>query len=306
MLIKIDYRETDLFSECEKVLALTEYKNIKILSCSIPLGDIIICNDDHEQTEEKIIIERKTLNDLAASIRDGRYTEQGFRLNECNIHNHNIIYAIEGDLRNYKSTFFSKNKIDKKALLSSLTSIQYFKGFSIMRTINVTETAEWIIQMADKIQREELKKNVKSFYQNISVVVPLVVPVVVPLVSDGGVLTKEQIQTQIDATTLIGDANEIEIEKQNYTNVVANKRIKKNNVTPENIGEIMLSQIPGVSTNVAIAIMKKFGTMQKLIDTLKNNDTSASTLKEIIISTNLGKNRYLNKTHIANISKFLL
>ena len=85
MLIKIDYRETDLFNECEKILisasasALSEYKNIKILSCSIPLGDIIICNDDHEQPEEKIIIERKTLNDLAASIRDGRYTEQGFR-----------------------------------------------------------------------------------------------------------------------------------------------------------------------------------------------------------------------------------
>ena len=302
MLIKIDYRETDLFNECEKILALAEYKNIKILSCSIPLGDIIVCNDDHEKTEEKIIIERKTLNDLAASIRDGRYTEQGFRLNECNIHNHNIIYAIEGDLRNYKSTFFSKNKIDKKALLSSLTSIQYFKGFSIMRTINVTETAEWIIQMADKIQREELKKNVKSFYQNISLVAPLVVPVY----DDSGVLTKEQIQTQIDTTTLIGDASEIEIEKQNYTNVVANKRIKKNNVTPENIGEIMLSQIPGVSTNVAIAIMKKFGTMQKLIDTLKNDISASSPLKDIIISTNLGKNRYLNKTHIANISKYLL
>ena len=30
MLIKIDYRETDLFSECEKILALAEYKNIKI------------------------------------------------------------------------------------------------------------------------------------------------------------------------------------------------------------------------------------------------------------------------------------
>ncbi len=132
-------------------------------------------------------------------------------------------------------------------------------------------------------------------------------PVVVPPVDDdSGVLTKEQIQRQIDATTLIGDASEIEIEKQNYTNVVANKRIKKNNVTPENIGEIMLSQIPGVSTNVAIAIMKKFGTMQKLIDTLKNDTSASSPLKDIIISTNLGKNRYLNKTHIANISKYLL
>lgn len=294
MLIKIDYRETDLFSECEKILALslTEYKNIKILSCSIPLGDIIICNDDHEQTEEKIIIERKTLNDLAASIRDGRYTEQGFRLNECNIHNHNIIYAIEGDLRNYKSTFFSKNKIDKKALLSSLTSIQYFKGFSIMRTINVTETAEWIIQMADKIQREELKnKNVKSFYQNKVAVINTIDDVIDANNNNNNIIKNDEYDSS---------------EKQNYTNVVANKRIKKNNVTPENIGEIMLSQIPGVSTNVAIAIMKKFGTMQKLIDTLKNDTSASSPLKEIIISTNLGKNRYLNKTHIANISKYLL
>ena len=292
MLIKIDYRETDLFSECEKILALAEYKNIKILSCSIPLGDIIICNDDHEQTEEKIIIERKTLNDLAASIRDGRYTEQGFRLNECNIHNHNIIYAIEGDLRNYKSTFFSKNKIDKKALLSSLTSIQYFKGFSIMRTINVTETAEWIIQMADKIQREELKnKNVKSFYQNKVAVINTIDDVIDANNNNNNIIKNDEYDSS---------------EKQNYTNVVANKRIKKNNVTPENIGEIMLSQIPGVSTNVAIAIMKKFGTMQKLIDTLKNDTSASSPLKEIIISTNLGKNRYLNKTHIANISKYLL
>ena len=304
MLIKIDYRETDLFNECEKILvsasasALSEYKNIKILSCSIPLGDIIICNDNDNDNDEKIIIERKTLNDLAASIRDGRYTEQGFRLNECNIHNHNIIYAIEGDLRNYKSTSFSKNKIDKKALLSALTSIQYFKGFSIMRTINVTETAEWIIQMADKIQREEIKKNAKSFYENVPVNIPVKnVLVQVPVdVSDND-----------ETTTLIGDANEIEKEKEkeNYTNVVANKRIKKNNVTPENIGEIMLSQIPGISTNVAIAIMKKFGTIQNLIETLKKDtststSTSTSTLKDIV----LDKNKHLNKTHISNLYKF--
>ena len=162
-----------------------------------------------------------------------------------------------------------------------------------MRTFNVTETAEWIIQMADKIQREELKnKNVKSFYQNKVAVINTIDDVIDANNNNNNIIKNDEYDSS---------------EKQNYTNVVANKRIKKNNVTPENIGEIMLSQIPGVSTNVAIAIMKKFGTMQKLIDTLKNNDTSVSSpLKEIIISTNLGKNRYLNKTHIANISKFLL
>lgn len=40
------------------------------------------------------IIERKTADDLAASIMDGRYEEQKFRLKNCGINN--VIYLIEG------------------------------------------------------------------------------------------------------------------------------------------------------------------------------------------------------------------
>ena len=51
----------------------------------LAVGDIILENDKGEVV---IIFERKTLYDLAASIRDGRYNEQSFRLNKENIHNH--------------------------------------------------------------------------------------------------------------------------------------------------------------------------------------------------------------------------
>jgi crossover junction endonuclease MUS81 len=40
------------------------------------------------------IVERKTSDDLAASIRDGRYDEQKYRLKNCGINN--VIYLIEG------------------------------------------------------------------------------------------------------------------------------------------------------------------------------------------------------------------
>lgn len=40
------------------------------------------------------ICERKTADDLAASIIDGRYDEQKFRLKNCDINN--VIYLIEG------------------------------------------------------------------------------------------------------------------------------------------------------------------------------------------------------------------
>ena len=37
------------------------------------------------------------------------------------------------------------------------------------------------------------------------------------------------------------------------------KKVKKENITPENIGEIILSQIPGVSSHTSQIIMNKFG-----------------------------------------------
>ena len=150
MIIKIDCREKALLEECNKQQLINDSSSqfIKIISENIPLGDIIIYDDNNT---EKLIIERKTLLDLAASIRDGRYTEQGFRLQQCSMHNHNIIYLIEGDLRYYKPF---KSTIDKKALLSSMVSINYFKGFSLFRTITLTETAEWLLQLTRKLHKE--------------------------------------------------------------------------------------------------------------------------------------------------------
>ena len=75
---------------------------------SLPLGDMILLD---KEEKEKVIFERKSLYDLAASIKDGRYKEQSFRLNQCNLHNHNIIYIIEGDLEKYNP---KKGRIDKK------------------------------------------------------------------------------------------------------------------------------------------------------------------------------------------------
>ena len=104
MLIKVDYRDADLYAKCADLLATNVEKYascIQLIKENIPLGDVIIL-DDLNCTIERVIIERKSLTDLAASIRDGRYAEQSFRLNECSMHNHTIYYAIEGDLRTYK------------------------------------------------------------------------------------------------------------------------------------------------------------------------------------------------------------
>ena len=54
------------------------------------------------------------------------------------------------------------------------------------------------------------------------------------------------------------------LKPADYCNVV--KKVKKDNVTPGNIGEIILCQIPGISSITAIAIMKHFDNFPDFIN----------------------------------------
>ena len=52
-----------------------------------------------------------------------------------------------------------------------------------------------------------------------------------------------------------------ELSNNNNYVEVAN-RVKSNNITKENIGAIMLSQIPKVSTAIALAVMREHKTIE--------------------------------------------
>ena len=86
----------------------------------------------------------------------------------------------------------------------------------------------------------------------------------------------------------------------NYSQVI--KKIKKENITPNNIGEIMLCQIPGISSITAVVIMNKFHTMDNLIKNIKEHGDGC--LREITY-TNNDKTRKISKSSIENIIKFL-
>ena len=80
------------------------------------------------------------------------------------------------------------------------------------------------------------------------------------------------------------------------------KKTKKENVTPENIGEIILCQIPGISSVSAVTIMKEFKTISNLIDQVKQNPYC---LNDIVCETK-GKQRKLGKNVIQNIVAYLV
>lgn len=267
MSIKIDTREQELFSKCASTIeSVVKFKDIKLISETLPLGDIIV----NDGTNDCIIIERKTLSDLAASIKDGRYEEQSYRLNGLNHHNHNIIYLIEGDMHRF-NTF--KERIDKQTLYSAMFSISYFKGFSVMRSNNIEETAMIACNMVYKLVGG-LNAGKVGFYSN-------------------------QLTNLNQGSDQNNNADDNPTEKD-YCSVI--KKVKKDNITPDNIGEIMLCQIPGVSSASALAILSQFKTLPNLIQSIKEDE---SCLTNICTTDTNGKSRKISKTAIATIIKFL-
>ena len=282
MIIKVDTREPDLLQKLNHlVISMPSFKNIIVKSETLPIGDIIICDETEAKPMEKLIIERKSISDLLSSIKDGRYEEQSYRLNGLNHHNHNIVYLVEGDVN--KNTYF-KSRTDNEKLMaySAMFSLNYYKGFSVFRSFSLEETALIICNMAYKLEKEASGK--KAFYKNN----------VEPSI-------ETNLEEKLEQSHLVQQPDITEQSEKDYVNVV--KKVKKENITPDNIGEIMLCQIPGISSVTALAIMEQYKNLPNLIKELEiNNDC----LKDISSTNPKGQIRKINKTSVANIVKFLL
>lgn len=305
--LKIDVRERDLIRVVQQIISTTpKFNNIQLKIAPMTLGDISFeIESDPNIFSETLIIERKTISDLSASIKDGRYAEQSFRLSGSDHPNHNIIYLIEGCIltppkkKSYKygATIQSKKKSsisdgvcvfgaigEKKAdcssipvappiisltseqtmIYSSLFTLNYNKGFSVIRTESLNETAIFICNSYDKWVRG-LSPGVEPYYNS---------------------SMSEKTNNN---------------SPQSYIDVV--KRVKKDNITPDNIGELLLCQFPGISTASSSAIMQKFTTFTNLIHEVEKNPGTA--FDDIYIISDKGQKRKISKTIKTTILSYL-
>jgi ERCC4-type nuclease len=270
MKIIVDEREHALYDRLDARLSSLKNPSFAILEKRVlHLGDILIETDEGKKV---MLIERKTYTDLLASIKDGRYEEQSYRL----IHSsgyplHSVVYLLEG--------LFSqlRTPLEKKIVYSSMTSLHFFKGFSLYKTSTVDETAEWLIFTADKIEREFGKGRIPYYLTQ----------------TFAGTL---HLRDQEDTT----DTPKEEPSGSNYCSVV--KKVKKENVTPDNIGEIVLCQIPGISSVTAMSIMSHFTSFNHFMQELQSNPQCIDT----ITATSNGKVRKISKSSLENIRQYLL
>ena len=261
MLIRVDSREDALNDMLRLNLSGTKHS---VRSEALPVGDVILSSDDGGT--DYLVFERKSLADLAASIQDGRYKEQSHRLQALpHVHNHNVVYVVEGDFARYSERF---SKIGKGTLHSAMCSLNYYKGFSVVRTMSIMETHELIQSYANKLASSPAP------YGHYHVV-------------GGGADTADDAINSHESTP--------------YCSVLKVKQVKCENITPQNIGEIMLCNIPGVSSKTAAAIVKKYPTLRLLMEAF-HQCGSSDCLDDIQLETK----RKLSKQCIQNIYNFLM
>ena len=279
MLIRVDSRE-DALNDLLRMNLVGAMHQLR--SESLPVGDVILSSADGET--DYIVFERKSLQDLAASIRDGRYKEQSHRLQALpNVHNHNVVYIVEGDFSRYNERF---SKIGKKALHSAMCSLNYYKGFSVVRTMSIMETHELIHYYADKLAASPAPY---GYYHSVKA-----------LKHPNQIEQSEQTEQSEQH-----EQHEQTDETASYCSVLRVKQVKCENITPQNIGEIMLCNIPGVSCKTAAAIVKKYPTLRVLMESL-NACGGGDCLADIQLESESGQQRKLSKKCIQNIYNFLM
>lgn len=242
MRLVIDSREHEFIQFCrEKIL---QYPHITCEVAQLDLGDMEL----HYKDEKLLVWERKTFQDLLSSIKDGRYGEQSHRL----LHEYpatKVVYLIEGILSQLKEG-------ERKMALSAMTTLAFFKGVHLWRSVHVNDSVDQILLCCDKIYREYEAGN--TFNKSIP------------------------------------------SEPVSYSHFV--KKVKKDNITPENIGEIFLCQIPGINTNTAKALMAKAdGDFSRLMEMIAKNPAE---LNNTFIGTG-EKPRRIAKNLVPQLSKFL-
>jgi crossover junction endonuclease MUS81 len=139
----------ELVIDCrEKPLIDLLTPTTKITVEQLDLGDVLFRTS--EQTI--FIIERKSINDLKASICDGRHREQKVRLLGCDIPNERIMYLIEGNLN--KSLTDKISGVPVSTLLGSLINTQLRDGLKVYKTASIKETSEFICKLFEKLQKD--------------------------------------------------------------------------------------------------------------------------------------------------------
>ena len=309
-MITIDNREHKLIELIKNTSFFTIPYEIKKLD----IGDIIISSSKHP--DKSLIIERKCMTDMISSIKDGRYKEQKIRLQSEGSNSNTIIcYLLEGlvsDLRKPN---------DKTLLYGSIISSIFRDTIPIIRTTSLQETLDILIRLY-----ERMNKNINDFFtlknNNLQQDIEIndTPERIIINTSNSIVNTSDSNSFILDTPIILNDTlnnknnnNETNKTINNETNKTINnententnlylhsiKKCKKDNMTPKLWNQLILTNIPGVSTSIAIKINEVYPTLTSLLNAYTNCETDNDRIK--LLSTILLTHTEKQKRHIGKV-----
>jgi crossover junction endonuclease MUS81 len=247
MIIRVDNREKkswDILSA--HAVKLTE-QSIQLVCEPLEIGDYIIECDSCENTSPlAFAFERKHFCDLASSIKDGRYREQKARLLSA-FPCHRITYILE-DYPQKQIQGANSNHVllglQCSVYVGFVVNTLFRDGIHIHYTETTEETCSWLLQVAQRIQKNKTK------------------------------FTNTNTNTNTTATT-----NEIQPVAYEDTCKIKTKKIS--NITPRVSFILQLGQVPGVSQKIAQAVALEFQSMARLIQELSSLESTALQMERL-------------------------
>ena len=266
---------------------------------SLQIGDIVISSPLHP--DKTLIIERKCMTDMIASIKDGRYKEQKVRLlaEAANNPNTKICYLIEGNMQDLR---FPN---EKTVFYGSIVSSIFRDEIPLIRTGNLHETLDIIIRI-----HERMSKDITDFFKP----KPITTSIIQTNNIDNTLSNNNSYNNiyNIDNPVNITLQNDIDNITTNNTttNTYLNsiKKCKKDNLTPQIWNQLSLTNIPGVSTNIAQKITEVYPSIRKLFieyDKCNNSEERIKLISEIILTDNGKTKRRIGEVVSKRIVEYL-
>ncbi|EXJ56884.1 hypothetical protein A1O7_07228 [Cladophialophora yegresii CBS 114405] len=272
--IVLDMREVRSVTDRDYISEELKKLGITPIIRSLPLGDVLwvaevspLYNDNlkganiDDEGDAKIeivlehILERKRLDDLISSIKDGRFHEQKFRLHKSGIKN--VTYLVE-------EYSVSQERMDKyeDAVESAIASMQVVDNFFVKQTTKLDDTISYLARMT---------RTLKALYE----------------ARDVNVIPAQSFETEA-VTLLLGRLRKTSPDRVfgMTFSVFSAMCDKSESMTLRDVYLKMLMCIRGVTGEKAVEIQKNWPTPRALAEAYEGREKGAP--RDSMISDRLG------------------
>ncbi len=257
VILVIDNREVK--SQDERNFFQEQISLLGVESCVRPLtiGDALWIAKNLKTGQETIlnyILERKRLDDLMQSIKDGRYEEQKVRMRRSAIEN--IIYLVEET--------GADRGIMAEAIQTSMSKVIMITNFFLKRTSCVEESVKYLAQITEQI---------KEVYKTRKLLVPKIPPLE----------TQVAFKKYINGLQHNFKGYDISVDYGQFQEMMS----KTGNFTLKQVYLQMLMATRGVSLEKAKTIQRKYPTPSHLLNSYSKLTSISS--RKLLLFEQFGK-----------------